>query len=269
MINFYDALKRRFLRRYGGDERVVTRLQELNQREIPIFIPCFNNATYCRSMHSQLSKFGKTSVVFVDNNSTDGEMISFLETKDIVSICLDVNLGPRALITYKRYFNALPVYFCLSDPDLIFNSDMPHSFVEDLVALSERSQFGKVGLALRIDDAEKMRETTLQIFGASHNIIEWEKKYWVHRYPDNNIEAPVYIADIDTTFALYNKKYITARTGRGFYRALRVAGKYTARHDPWYKERLISDLEADRYSRLQQFSTSLHKFDADRNARDF
>ena len=196
-------------------------------------------------------------------------MISFLETQSVVSIRLNENLGPRALITYRRYFDALPGYFCLSDPDLIFNPDMPHSFVEDLLALSERSKFGKVGLALRIDDADKMRGTTLKIFGTSYNIIDWEKQYWVRRYQDNIIEAPVYVASIDTTFALYNKKYVTARTGRGFYRALRVAGKYTARHDPWYKERLISDLEADRYSRLQQFSTSLHKFDADRNARDF
>ena len=269
MIDFYAAVKRRLLHRYGGDERVIARLHELSQNEIPIFIPCFNNATYCRSMHSQLSEFGKMSVVFIDNNSTDGDMISFLESQDVVSIRLDINLGPRALITYKRYFDALPNCFCLSDPDLIFNPDMPHSFVEDLLALSERSKFGKVGFALRIDDADKMRETTLRIFGTSRNIIEWEKKYWVRPYPDNSIKAPVYVASIDTTFALYNKKYVTARTGRGFFRALRVAGKYTARHDPWYKERLISDLEAERYSMLQRFSTSLHKFDDDKSARDF
>jgi hypothetical protein len=268
MIDLYGAVKRQLLHRYGGDKRVVTRLRELSQNAIPIFIPCFNNATYCRSMHCQLSKLDK-SIIFVDNNSTDDDMLSFLETQGVRSVRLNVNLGPRALIWYKRYFDALPACFCLSDPDLIFNSDMPHSFVEDLLALSERSQFGKVGLALRIDDADKMRETTLKILGASHNIIEWEKQYWVDRYPDNDITAPVYVASIDTTFALYNKKYIAARTGRGFFRALRVAGKYTARHDPWYKDRLISDLEADRYSRLQQFSTSLHKFDADRNARDF
>jgi hypothetical protein len=269
MINLYNALKRRLSHRYGGEERVVTRLHELGQNGVPVFVPCFNNVTYCRSMYRQLLNFGKTSIVFVDNNSTDSEMISFLEEQAVVSIRLNANLGPRALITYKRYFDTLPIYFCLSDPDLIFNPDMPNSFVEDLLALSERSQFGKVGLALRIDDVDKMRETTLNIFGASYNIVDWEKKYWLRRYQDNIIEAPVYVASIDTTFALYNKKYVAARTGRGFYRALRVAGKYTARHDPWYKERLISDLEADRYSKLQQFSTSLHKFDADWNDRDF
>jgi len=269
MTNLYNALKRRFSRRYGGDETVVTRLHELGKNGVPIFIPCFNNVTYCRSMYRQLLQFGKTDIVFIDNNSTDNEMISFLEAQDVLSIRLNANLGPRALIAYRRYFEALPSYFCLSDPDLILNPDMPNSFVEDLLALSERSKFGKVGLALSIDDADKMRETTLKIVGTSYNIIEWEKQYWIHRYQDDIIEAPVYVASIDTTFALYNKKYVTARTGRGFYRALRVAGKYTARHDPWYKDRLISDLEADRYSRLQLFSTSLHNFDAERNARDF
>jgi hypothetical protein len=270
MIDLYGAVKRRLFHRWGGDKRVVTRLHELSQNAIPIFIRCFNNnATYCVSMHSQLLKLDKSAIIFVDNNSTDDDMLSFLETQDVKSVRLNVNLGPRALITHKRYFDALPAYFCLSDPDLIFNSDMPHSFVEDLLALSERSQFGKVGLALRIDDADKMRETTLKFFDANHNIIEWEKQYWVHRYLDSDITAPVYIASIDTTFAVYDRKYIAARTGPGFFRALRVAGKYTARHDPWYKDGLISDLEAERYSRLQQFSTSLHKFDANRNARDF
>ncbi len=260
MIDIYTSLKRRYSYRYGGDQWVVTRLNELIQNGVPVLIPCFNNVTYCRSMYRQLSKLGKTSIVFIDNNSTDTDMISFLNTQDVVSIRLNANLGPRALIMYKRYFEALPSYFCLSDPDLIFNPDMPNSFLEDLVSLSERSKFGKVGLALRIDDAERMRETTLKIFGTSHNIVDWEKQYWRQQYRDNIIDAPVYVASIDTTFALYNKKYFTARTGRGFYRALRVAGKYTARHDPWYKDRLISDSEADRYSRLQQFSTSLHRF---------
>jgi hypothetical protein len=263
MLNIYNSFKRRLSHRYGGDQWVADRLRELGQRGVPIFIPSFNNAIYCRSMYDQLSRMGKRLTVFIDNNSTDSDMISFLNGEDVVSIRLNENLGPRALIIYKRYFDVLPNYFCLSDPDLIFNPEMPNSFLEDLIALSERSKFGKVGLALRIDDADKMREITVKIAGTSFNIVDWERQYWNNKHLDGLIESPVYAARIDTTFALYNKRYFRFRTRRGFYRALRVAGKYTARHDPWYKERLISDLEADRYSRLQQFSTSLHKFDAD------
>ena len=65
--------------------------------------------------------------------------------------------------------------------------------------------------------------------------------------------APVYRADIDTTLALYNKKFFV-RKKQGFYHGLRVAGKFTARHLPWYRERVITEAEENSYAATQKFS---------------
>lgn len=48
--------------------------------------------------------------------------------------------------------------------------------------------------------------------------------FWNNKFNYHNID--VYYADIDTTFALCNKKY--------FNNSIRVASNFTAKHLPWY-----------------------------------
>jgi hypothetical protein len=181
-------------------------------------------------------------------------MRAFILNRNITSIQLDANLGPRALIQFDRYYRELPNYFCITDPDLIFNAAMPRTFIADLVELSERSRFGKVGLALGIDDPDNLIDQKILIGGVEHNIYEWELNLLRKRYFDDIIDDPIYEAIIDTTFAVYNKKYFSRWR---FYRALRVAGRYAARHDPWFKDRLLTESEAELYANTQKYSTFL------------
>ena len=203
-------------------------------------------------MRNQLLELGIKNIVFIDNGSTDARMIALLRESSDDSIELNENIGPRALIYVKQYFDALPELFCITDPDIIFNEGMPPGFLENFLAISDEARCGKVGLALRIDDAEKMRDVLLSVDNKQSSVIDWEKRHWQMEYKTDVVTDQVFVADIDTTFALYNKRYFRRLN---FYTALRVAGRYTARHDPWYKSRLISDEDAKVYANHQQFST--------------
>jgi hypothetical protein len=55
--------------------------------------------------------------------------------------------------------------FCLSNPELIFNSDMPPDALARLEALSRRLRVGKVGFALDISDEEEPSQRQLTVNG--------------------------------------------------------------------------------------------------------
>ena len=58
---------------------------------------------------------------------------------------------------------------------------------------------------------------------------------------------PIYWANIDTTFAVYNKRFF--RRG-DFYSALRFDGRFAAQHLPWYLDsRLPGDRDKEEYYR--------------------
>jgi alpha-acetolactate decarboxylase len=61
----------------------------------------------------------------------------------------------------------------------------------------------------------------------------------------------VYNAAIDTTFALYNKHYFDPSN---FYCAVRVAGRFTYRHLPWYRDSLPPAEELTVYRQTQKYS---------------
>jgi hypothetical protein len=75
-----------------------------------------------------------------------------------------------------------------------------------------------VGFGLKIDDLDDTHYL-------KELVLEWEKKYWV-----NEIEPNVYIAPIDTTFALYRPEL----KGGSELNALRTGANFIARHLTWY-----------------------------------
>jgi uncharacterized protein YhaN len=68
----------------------------------------------------------------------------------------------------------------------------------------------------------------------------------------------VYEANIDTTFALYNKKYFNPQDR---YRALRVAGSFVSKHLGFYKQNSIPKEEIDFYKGQNRFSYFSGKYD--------
>jgi len=227
------------------------------QAEIPILVPCFNNPTYARNMLKQLQVLGFGQVVIIDNASTSPDMRNWLGSlgSEVTVISLPGNFGPHHIFHDTRTFALLPRYFCVTDPDLSFNPALPDGFLGDLAMLTTRHRIGKAGFALDISDREAMRDDVFDVGDRKSNIWEWEAQFWEKPLEPLESGDKVYDAKIDTTFALYDKKYFDPDT---FLSAVRVAGRFTARHLPWYRDRGLPEVEAAEYERTQRFS-SYHK----------
>lgn len=229
---------------------IYSSLTECAFSEIPIIIPAFNNPTYVRRMLVQLFAHDLHDTIVIDNNSTAPEMQrSFFLAKNVVQ--LSENRGPHYIFSEAREFDALPNIFCLTDPDLTFNRRLPNNFLNILVDLTEEFQIGKVGLALDISDQTNMRNDNFTNGETTCKIWEWEEKFWTDNVGSTLSGEPIYRAPIDTTFAVYNKKYYSRER---FYEALRVAGRYTCKHLPWYNDNGIPEQESAYYASSQKCS---------------
>ncbi len=223
------------------------------QSDVPVLVPCFNNPTYARGMLRQLRALGFKRVVLVDNASTSPGMRTWLDStgEDVTIIRLAENLGPRNVFLDPRNLALLPQRFCVTDPDLLFNPALPEGFLGDLAMLIQRHQIGKAGFALDISDRHKMHDRSFSIAGQDWKIWDWEAQFWEKSLDELEGGDRVYDAPIDTTFALYDKHYFDPEN---FVRAVRVAGRFTARHLPWYYDSAIPDDEADYYRATEKFS---------------
>lgn len=206
---------------------------------IPVIIPVFNNPSYSENMVWQLVDRGFDNICLVDNASTSEAMLAFLEKAEgyATVIRTGYNHGPRHTILNADHYNLLPDLFCVTDPDLEFNPQMPEDVIFELSRVTEHFKIGKAALALRIDDADKMHGNKLSISGREYQVPEWEQQWWkdqVGHLPDS---SKIYRAVTDTTFAVYNKKYFSPHL---FFDSVRVAGNYTCRHLPWYRDSGLS-----------------------------
>jgi glycosyltransferase involved in cell wall biosynthesis len=229
--------------------------------EIPVLIPTFNNPTYLRLMLKQLATRGMRNVIVVDNASDAPDMLALLTEAeaDAKVVRLSENRGPRDIIGNDASFRLLPEIFCVTDPDIVFNPELPEDFLVELLAISERFAVGKAGFSLDISDRAALRDDDFVIDDVAYKIWEWEAKYWGEQVGTTEGGDPMYHAEIDTTFALYNKRFLDRDRQ---YKAIRVAGRYTGRHLPWYKDCGMPASEEKLYRATQKFSYYLSESDA-------
>lgn len=227
---------------------------------IPIFIPSFNAVTYLKMMIEQLADLGCKNITVIDNASTYKPMLEYLDrvAKMVTVVRLKENLGPRNLIYNPFNFSIFPRFFCVTDPDLVFNDQMPRNFVAELLNISMELESGKVGLALDITKRDKMVQEDIMV-GKSLKIWEHEAKHWEQKIFNLPEGQPVFKAEIDTTFALYNKDFFDPYDEgqfslRKFLSALRVGGNFTCQHLPWYKENGLPAEEENYYRRAAKDS---------------
>jgi peptidoglycan/xylan/chitin deacetylase (PgdA/CDA1 family) len=221
--------------------------------DIPVFVCSFNNVTYVRRMLAQLRARGLYNLTVVDNASSAAEMQDYLQSIASTTkvVRLAENRGPRDIYLSESAYRRMPDLFCLTDPDLEFNPDLPGDFLAELAELTERFEVGKAGFALDISDHAIMRDELFEIGGKSYRIWDWEEQFWQQEIGTNSGGDPVYRAAIDTTFALYNKRYFSREAQ---FEAIRVAGRYTCRHLPWYKDNGMTQSEKETYVTTQRFS---------------
>jgi len=202
---------------------------------IPIVVIAYNNLFFIRNFINQLKKYDNPIILF-DNKSTYEPLLNYykeikgeLGSKIDIRL-LDKNQGCGVANVYK---DSLPSIFILSDPDLQLNPRMPENFSEILLSLSNKYQTYKVGLALDISEPEKL--LNCKKYENGNTIVEWESKFWEKPIADT---YELYHAATDTTFCLINHAYPESRQ-------IRIAGDFTAKHLPWYKDFLKEHIPKD------------------------
>lgn len=197
-------------------------------KNTPIIINNFNRLTSTRNMYEFLRSRNFTNIVILDNNSTYPPLLDWYATLNENEVVrFSSNIGAHCLFDSGYLKNIDSEYLVYSDSDLELNPAMPDDFLEVMKGMLLKYEEQKIGLALRIDDVPL--NCYKNCFTGS---IEHERQFWVKQ-----VEKDVYKAIVDTTFCL-----LRSPTHHD-YRSLRIAGNFTARHLPWYKEYSTLDEE--------------------------
>lgn len=208
---------------------------------IPVIIPSYNQLYYIKNTIKQLKRFGLENFVIFDNGSTYPPIFKWFEQTNFPVVIDPSNPGPRDFFVNINIWNKLPNYFIVTDPDLEYSDKTPDTLVKDLMEISDLMKWPKISLALDTSEEDKMVPM----------VKEWEKEYWVNVIATTKYGDPIYQAKTDTTFSLYNKKFVT-RPGllawdADFFTAPRIAGNFTCKHWGWYYDKPAPKYEQEFY----------------------
>lgn len=212
----------------------------LDPYSIPTVIISWNQLSFVKNMVEKLKKY-KNPIIILDNNSTFKPLFEYYkEIKEELGIKITIKLLKEnyGSNVYLKLKHRLPKVFMLSDPDIDINEKMPENFAEILYKLSNKYRVYKVGLALKLKDKEKF----VRCAKKGNPLYEYQLQYWKEKIP--NKEYELYRAAVDTTFCLINSKY-KVKGINPIMPAIRIAGNFTARHLPWYKNLLKDMIPSD------------------------
>jgi len=201
-------------------------------KNTPIIINNFNRLEYLQQLICWLEDAGYKNIYIIDNNSTYPPLLEYYKQLSYTVFRLDQNKGQFALwetILFSRFSND---YYVYTDPDILPAQNCPADVLSYFKALlQEYPLYKKAGFGLKIDDLPEH-------YDLKEKVIEWEQAFWKTALTDN-----VYDALIDTTFALYRPGAKGGADGP----AIRTAGKYIARHLPWYEDSMNLSEETQYY----------------------
>ena len=230
-------------------------IKSFSNDDIPIFIPVFEQVSYAKHMVSQLTGLGISNFVLCDNASTYAPMQRYLEevSKEHRVCYLGYNFGPR-VYSEKELLPDMPEWYVVTDPDLIFNKNLPLTFIQDMIETCSYYQFAKVGFALDI-----WGEASNKFFNP-HQVRRWEERYWDVPCGRTNDGSMIYHAPIDTTFAMHNSGIALDELNRGAnttgMRAARIAGNYTCEHMGWWANQPLDPEEFAYYKSVQVWAST-------------
>lgn len=187
----------------------------------PVLITVRDRLAPLDGLVTRLESLDAVQIYLVDNDSTYPPLVDYLSRTPHRVIRLGSNLGARASwITGLVQVLGHDRNYVVTDPDVVPDDTCPDDFLDHFARLLERyPDVGRVGFGLRLDDLPANLSRTSEV-------RTWEGQFWeVEREPE------VYVADIDTTFALYR----AGRPVRGSV-ALRTGSPYVARHLAWYDD---------------------------------
>ena len=193
-------------------------------KKIPIIINNFNRLTTLKILIEDLEIRGYTNIYIIDNKSDYQPLIDFYNESNYKIFRLNKNIGFKALwksnLWYKFIFNN----YCYTDSDLSICKECPDDFLEYFYnILKKYPKVHKVGFSLKIDDLPNH-------YDKKEEVISWESKYY-----ENEKEPNIFIAPIDTTFALY-RPFSKRGKRDGSDEILRTGFPYQCYHLPWYND---------------------------------
>jgi len=216
-------------------------LLDIDTKEIPTFIPTFNQPDLLNLTLKEFLSRGHTDrIVIYDNNSTYEPMIKLLDSlSDMYDVVRSsVNTGPRIFTEDLQILNLMPEYFIVTDPDLIHNKDLPEKYISEMKELINSMNVAKAGFAIEIHNDEE-RERFLD----ADSVSAIEERYWQEKVGITSTKDTIFNAAIDTTFSLnkrdacaYHRKFGKPTWA---YPSIRIGGKYTCQHIGWWKKELM------------------------------
>jgi len=183
--------------------------------DIPIIINNFNRLSSTTKLCQDFERRGYSKLHIIDNGSTYSPLLDWYDSLSL-PVERTSNHGSLALWN-SGYINKFQKgqWIAYTDSDLELNPNMTEDWADRFIGLADKWGYNKIGVALQIEGLDIKTD-----YG--RNAVEWEKKFW-----EKELEPTVYDAQIDTTLSLF-------RVGTPFdYKALRVAGPFTAKHIPW------------------------------------
>lgn len=197
-------------------------------KSIPIIIVNFNRFEYLKTMIKSLEKKGYTNIIILDNASTYPPLMAYYDDCPYEIIRLKENFGHKALFYSGEIYRFNHTYFVYSDPDLELLDECPDDFLLQMLRqLKKYPKIDKVALSLKIDDLPDRYDN-------KDKVIAWESRFFKKEY------RGMYIADVDTTFALYQPDAIIGYDDDDF--ACRMPYPIQCRHLPWYEDsNVVSD----------------------------
>lgn len=197
-------------------------------KKIPFIIINFNQYFYLKKLVDFAKERGFKKIVIIDNASTYPPLLNYYKEieREITIEKMSENFGHMVFFINEELYNRYGKgFFILTDADIEPNENLPKNFMRTLLnfLLKYNQTATKVGFSLNLKDIPNH-------YSEKKKVLNWEKQFWV-----NEIQQEVYVADIDTTFALYQpnpKKLLKKHSD--FFKAIRIAGNFTCKHGGWY-----------------------------------
>jgi glycosyltransferase involved in cell wall biosynthesis len=189
---------------------------------IPVIINNFNRLEHLRIMIARLERYNFTNILIIDNCSTYPPLLKYYSEECKYRVFrLKKNMGHLALWKTDIYKEFISDYYIYTDPDVIPIDECPVDFMYYFMnKLRVYPRVSKIGFSLKIDDLPDH-------YSKKNEVIKWEIQNF-----QNEIEPGLFLASIDTTFALYRPR----EKGDWKLKALRTGYPYEARHLPWYND---------------------------------
>ena len=185
---------------------------------VPILINCRDRVSSLLELIGWLEAAGHQEICLLDNDSIYEPLLDYYRSTPHTVLRLGADYGRLAPWVAPGVIDRTSGRsFVFTDPDIVPVAECPLDAVAHFAELLERfPAIAKAGFGLRIDDLPDH-------YVHKRDVVAWERTFWRKR-----VEPGVYLAPIDTTFALYRPN--VQQHGD----AVRTGPPYVARHTSWY-----------------------------------